>query len=409
MEDRVKLNLEDEAIETLQEGEKSEPVLESNNTILVEDHQTQHDKIEVATSTEKTEEPEKEVIDFSGKDFEKTQELLNIRARIEGMNKGISALKSNKHALTESTFAPLKTVTISQNDQPNAINTSDDVIQYHLDQFETIEELQKFLAGSVEVPEVAKKIESFFTHPTTGEVLEINSTSAAKTKKDELEFKRSLLIYFKDNDIYMKKIDEEIKKLDEATAEFNSNVRDVLNPLKDNLYAYANYLFEHSEPAEDDTSEMKKKKRLDREKAIAVRSAFTLENMFQLIREHPNIINNAKADFESQDKIRTIGQRYMNKLKSAEVNFNLAMYLGDDPHKSLEYLTLPKGSYKEELAGFTVFFLIRSLAVSLPERSSKLFHAAAQIVLGQFIEGKLDPDIAAIVKENIIKFLKMFE
>ena len=363
----------------------------------------------VTDETYSTELETKEEIDFSGKSFEETQKLLNLTSKLREINNGAAAIKNQKHGIIEHSIAPLKTVSVNNGDGP-VINNPDDVLQYHLDKFNSAEELNRYLAGSVKSDEVKTRINEFFIHPITGEMLVMNNENTTlKTEEEELEFKRSLVIFFKQNDEYLSKIDEEQKKLDEAVNEMNRDIASVLNPLRDNIYGYATYLIDHAQPSDEDDIKTKSDKRRSMVKGIAIRSAYTLENMFKLIEDHPGIIGNSLMDFKSPDKVKEIGQRYIAKLHTAGIDFNLFMMLDDDPKKNLEYLALPKGTYKEGMEGFTIFFVIRSLAMSLPDEESIYFHAACHIAFSQLMNGKLDPSIADIMKKNITKFLKLFE
>ena len=143
-------------------------------------------------------------------------------------------------------------------------------------------------------------------------------------------------------------------------------------------------------------------------KAHAIRCAYTLENMIELVESHPGIISNAKKDFRSENMIRQTGDRYMKKLRTARINFTLAPLLSDDIHDSLEYRVLPQGDYPAGFENFTVFFIIRSLAVTLPAKEEVTFHAAVYTAFTQLINGEMDEDVADMVKRSIVKFLSYF-
>ena len=106
--------------------------------------------------------------------------------------------------------------------------------------------------------------------------------------------------------------------------------------------------------------------------------------------------------------IRQIGDRYRSKLRSADINFNLAPLLADDPHDSLEYKVLPQGDYPAGFENFTVFFIIRSLAVTLPAPEEVTFHAAVSVAFTQLINGTLNEDVADTMRQSITKFLSYF-
>lgn len=333
-------------------------------------------------------------VDFSGKDFEATQKLLGTTARMSSLKHDCAAMKQEKE----------KVVT-------NSIKDTDslDVIQEHLDKFKTPEELDKYLAGKLTDEKVKNRINEFFTNEETGEVLELIANDRIKDETSELDFKRGLLLYFKQNDYYMDKIDEEVENLNKATAELTSSLSEALNPLKDNILNYANYLLDASVINDDDTDEVKRVKKARAKKAIAIRSGYSLENMIALIEEHPSIIKNALKDFRTNTNIRNIGERYARKLRTAKINFNLLSLLADDVHNSLEYRVIPQGDYPAGLENFTVFFIVRAMSMGLTTAEDITFHASAQIALNKLVDNTLDPDIVEYMRKNIIKFLSYFD
>ena len=160
--------------------------------------------------------------DFEGKDFEETQKMISATARLNSLNGELDSIKNQKNNILSASIA-------------NDSNVAEDVIQMHLDKFEDIKSLQVYLTGDVNNEKVKNRINEFFTNDETGEVLVMAEGNKGRTEADELEFKRGLLLYFKENDFYLQKIDEETAKLEEATREFNSNMSKALNPLKDNI------------------------------------------------------------------------------------------------------------------------------------------------------------------------------
>jgi hypothetical protein len=345
---------------------------------------------------------EKEEIDFSGKSFEETQKALNISAKTNTLNNEIIRVKEQRDSIVKQSFKEQSIINTTGEDK-----SSNDVIQYHLDRF-TFKELEKYLEGKVTDAKVQQRIDEFFENPDTHEILELSGGTATKTKAEEYDFKRSLLLYFKQNDDYLEKIDEELEKLNQATEELNENISEALNPLKDNILAYSEYLVKESEPAEGDTPEDKKRKRAQAKKARAIRSGYTLENMIELIEKNPKIKENALRDFHNEDKLRDIGERYAGKLRTAKIDFDLFPLLSNDPHDSVEYQMLPQGEYPAGLEGFTVFFIIRSLGMSLPNPEDVVFHASIQVSFTQLLKGDLDKDVAETVKKSIKKFLDHF-
>lgn len=335
----------------------------------------------------------KEGIDFSGKDFEDTQKLINANAKLSAMRKHAEDGKAKQEELVKQSVVG---------------DGADDIIQGHLSKFETPEDLQKYLNGKVTDTLIKERINSFFTNDDTGEILELVDDKLGKSEADELTFKRDLLLYFKQNDYYLDKIDEEIKKLDEATEELTANISSALNPLKDNILAYAEYLVQESTIEETDDYETRKMKEGKMKKAIAIRSGYTFENLIQIINEHPSIVNNSLRDFHNESNVMQIGNRYAHKLKTNDIGFNLFTLLSDDPKESLEYRTLPIGEYPDGMENFTVFFIIRSMAMGLTSKEDVVFHASVQVALSKLMDGTLDPDVAETVKGNIVKLLSYF-
>ena len=332
-------------------------------------------------------------VDFSSKDFEKTQEILKSTAKLNTLIKDEANIKNQKNEVLNQAVK----------------EDNDDIIQKHLDVFETYQELENYLKGDLKDEEVAKRINSFFTNDETGEVLELNTDDVdTKSETDELDFKRGMLLYFKQTDYYTAKIDEEIENINRVTEELTSEISNALDPLKDNILGYAEYLEQESRINEDDTDEVKTKKRANAKKAKAIKSGYTLDNLIELIEKHPNIVNNALAEFRNEDKVKLVGKKYAAKLKTAKVDFNLFGLLSDDIHESLEYRCLPLGEYPEGLENFTVFFIIRSMSMGLTTKEDMVFHASVQICLNRLMEGTLDDEVADRVKASIIKFLNLF-
>jgi len=392
--------------------------------------------VQVKDSSKKAEE-----IDFDSIDFEKSTELIKTTAQLNNMKQNMNNARAQKHEIASHSFQNLKNVSLG--DVEGAINTPDEVIQYHLDKWDSFDALNKHLEGPITDKKVNERIESFFEHPITHEILELSGETAVNNKSDELQFKRGMLLYFKQNDEYLAKIEEETKKLDEATAELTADINNALNMNSNTLYKYVKFLIERSEkPTDEDalaeayrkyvTSTNKdmddhtlddmvtkkmptlireddKRKKAELKKAKAIRSAYTLENMIELVEKRPSIIDNALKDFRNDNKIQDIGKRYQGKLKTAKINLNLFGFLSNDPKDSLEYKVIPLDDYPTGLEGFTVFFIIRSLGMSLPNKEDEVFHSALYITLGQLLNNQMDEKTADIMKEGIKKFLSYFE
>ena len=329
------------------------------------------------------------VIDFKSKDFEKTQDLLNMRAEMDAMINQTKEIKEQKASVLTSALS----------------EDNDDVIQKHLDKFETYESLDNYLKGDLKNPTVKERINSFFTNDETGDVLVLENLDTIKTETEELDFKRAMLLYFKQNDEYLAKIDEEVEKLNKTTDELSKDISSAMDPLNDNILAYAEFLDQDADNIPD--SEIDKRRAM-KKKSFAIRSGYTFEKLIKLVEEHPSIVKNALSDFRSETRIKEIGKRYASKLKAANISFSLFNLLSNDTHDSLEYKCLPVGDYPEGLENFTVFFIIRSMSMGLTTKEDITFHASIQISLTRLMKGDLDDNVATTLKESIVNFLNLF-
>lgn len=332
---------------------------------------------------------ENNVIDFKSKDFEKTQDLLNMRAKTDAMINQAKEINEQKASVLSNVDG----------------KDNDDVIQMHLDKFDTYEALDTYLKGNLNDSKVQERIDEFFTNEETGDVLVLGNMDTIRTVHDEYDFKRAMLLYFKQNDEYLAKIDEEVEKLNETTAELSKDISTAMNPLNDNILAYAEFLDQEADNVPD--SEIIKRREM-KKKSYAIRSGYTFEKLIRLVEDHPSIVKNALSDFRSETKIREIGTRYAKKLKNANISFSLFNLLSNDIHDSLEYKCLPVGDYPEGLENFTVFFIIRSMAMGLSTKEDVTFHASVQISLTRLMKGDLDDDVATTLKDSIVKLLKLF-
>lgn len=333
-------------------------------------------------------------IDFSSKDFETTQKLLQNTAKLNTLSDNVDQLQKQKDVIVKSTIGEDE--------------NSSDIIQGHLDKWDDHKKLAEYLKGSLKDKQVIDRINSFFTNEETGEVLEMIISETRKTEEEQLTFKRDFLLYLKESDDYMKLIDKEVEELNRSTDELNSNIAAALDPLNDNILAYAEYLEREATIEEDDSREEIKRKTGLAKKAKSIKSGYTFENLFELIEEHPSIVNNALMDFKNEQRIKEIGKRYAAKLRTSKVDFNLFSLISDDIHKSLEYRCLPKGDYPDGLENFTVFFIIRAMAMGLNKKEDIVFHASAQISLSRLMDGTLDEEVAVRLKDSIIKLLNKF-
>lgn len=333
-------------------------------------------------------------IDFSSKDFEVTQQLLQNTAKLNTLGDNVNQIQKQKDVIVKSAIGEDE--------------NSSDIIQEHLDKWEDHKKLAEYLKGSLKERQVKDRINSFFTNDETGEVLEMTFSETRKSEEEQLTFKRDFLLYIKQSDDYMKLIDKEVEELNRSTDELSSDIAAALDPLNDNILAYAEYLEREAVIEEGDSREEVKRKTGLAKKAKSIKSGYTFENLFELIEEHPTIVDNALRDFKNEQRIKEIGKRYAAKLRTAKVDFNLFALISDDIHKSLEYRCLPKGDYPDGLENFAVFFIIRAMAMGLNKKEDIVFHASVQISLSRLMDGTLDEDVAIRLKESIINLLNKF-
>jgi hypothetical protein len=334
-----------------------------------------------------------ETIDFSSKDFADTQKLLSETAHINSILDESNRLRRNKLKRVNETM---------ESDDAN------DVIQGHLDEYTSPEALKKYLDGDVNDEKVKERIRSFFINDETGDELEFADNPEIKTEEEKWIFLRDLLLYFKQSDYYMDKIDEEVEAFDKAKAELDIDIATAIDPLKNNVLAYAEFLEQNSVINDDDSKPTIIKKMADKKRAKAIRSGYTLENLVEVVNRHPNIIENSLADFRNDNKVKAIGAKYSKKIKSKKINFSLFSLLSDDIHDSLEYKCLPIGEYPEGLENFTVFFIIRCLSMGLTAPEDVIFHASVQVCFTNLLKGELDEGVADNVKAAISRFLQLF-
>lgn len=281
-----------------------------------------------------------------------------------------------------------------------------DIIQENLDEFIGLEDLQKYLKGPVTDPNVKKRINNFFTDEH-GNLLEANVKY--ETEGEELEFKRRLILYFKENDYYLEKIDEEIQNIEKATQEFNVDMTNLLASIKDDLLNYACFLEDEADSIEPKTKEEEKIKKSKLAKAASIKNGYNFNNLIELIEKNPKIIDNALYDFRHEERIKSIGQRYTSKLNTNNIKFDLFGLLSDDIHESLEYLALPKDEYPSGLENFAVFFIIRCMSMGLNTKEDITFHATAQVTLSKLMKNELCGDALTMVKISLIKLLSYFD
>lgn len=345
----------------------------------------------IGHSTQEISEP----IDFDGKDFKDAQKILEINARLNEITTQLTGARHQRAEIIEKSVGD------------NGELDVEDIINMNLERFKTPEEIQDYLKGDLNDENVQSRILSIFTDPD-GIVLELNGEAEIDSEFKKFEFMRGLAIYFKQLDYYTEQIGIEQQKLEEAQREFDSNIASVLNPLKDNMLAYATYLDQKFEIRDTDTYKEKKFKKLQLVKAEAIRNGFDLKNLISLIQKNPKIKEHALADFHNEEKIKAIGVRYSNKLKTLKTSLNLYGLLSDDITGNIEYKLLPQGDYPAGLEGFTVFFIIRYLSMGLNNDADIYFHSSIYIAFNRLLKGELDEDVELTMKGTIKEFLSYF-
>ena len=332
-------------------------------------------------------------VDYSAVDLNKTQEMMSQVSRMKNAVKSSEELKEKQ----------LETLSALTKDEEVT-----DLIQKKLILFNPIEKLEEYLKGDLKDKTVQEHIDYFFTNDETGDVLELID-ACKKSVEEEYDFKRGLLLYLQRSEYYIHQLDEEVTSMNKAMKELNDDISSVLDPLTDDILGYVQYLEQNSIIEENDTLEQIKQKKATLRKAKAIKNAYTLDNLIEMIEKHPSIVDNALKDFKKESNIKDIGRRYMDKLERNNIGFNLLPLLGgDDIKDSIEYKCLPIGWYSEELANFTVFFIIRYLAMGLNTVDDIVFHASVQVAFSRLLEGTLPRSAKETLQDNIKKLLSYF-
>ena len=335
-----------------------------------------------------------DTIDYSQLSYDEVKEIVSTVAEKDELNRKKEAVRNQQVNIMKSSV------------KGDMADDALDILQTKLDEFVELDDLKKYLNGPVTDPNVKKRINEFFMDESGNEV-EINSEG--RTEGEELEFKRGLILYFKENDYYIEKIDEELKKMEEATEEFNVNMSNLLASIKDDLLNYANFLEDEADGMEVNSPQEEKIKKSKLSKAASIKNGYTFSNLIELVENNPKIIDNALYDFKHEERIKNIGKRYSDKLKTNNINFNLFNLLSDDIHDSLEYRTLPLDEYPNGLENFAVFFIIRCMAMGFNNKEDIVFHATAEVTLSKLMNNELDGEIADMVKGSLIKLLSYFD
>lgn len=340
---------------------------------------------------------------FAGKDFADVQKALELQSKINTGKGHIKDMKTQKTDIMTASF-------VEENGR--------DILDAKLAKFKNADELAIYLKGNVLVDPTLTRINEFF-EDNDGQRLTLKASAAKKLNvindknkkhlRKDLEFKRELLLYFKRMDDAIAGITEEQAKLEEAQKEFDKNLSTALNPLKDNILAYADHLEREADAMEGIDYKTKKLRDQKKKKAYYIRSGYTFENMIALVKDNPGLVRNALSDFRNDNRLTEIGKQYGKKLEQGNIGLTLFPLLGNYPEDSLEFKLLPMDSYPTGLEGFTAVFLIRYLAHELPSMEAQVFQASVYTALQRALDNTLDKDVLNTIKNGMIEFLSYFK
>lgn len=260
----------------------------------------------------------------------------------------------------------------------------------------TIEELLQ----KVKTPE---GIDWFFTDDS-GNVLSI-AYKKKVSKEEELEFKKGLLIYLKQVDSYMEEIDKADEELRLAQEEFDTNIKESVDLLSDNIMMVVHEL---RQVAANSPNYAKLNRRAD-----FIESGYTYQCIKRLAIDHPTIVKNTVNDMKVEGRIKELGDRYRAKLKTAKASGNLFPFLSrdGDVSTSLEFQVLKPDDYQPGTEDLFMFILIRYFAMEswAYDDAVRAFHSASMIVLSKLVTGKLPEDVKERVIVNIKEVLKPYQ
>lgn len=340
---------------------------------------------------------------WEGKDFKDVQEIVG----------NMAAMNTNRNAINEAIDQSKKIAKSSFEE-----DFGRDIVEGNLEKFKNVNELIVYLSGPVLSDRTRHRIESFFMDENGNSLtLTANSKKAAgsndknaksKQLKADLEFKRELLYYFKRTDDAIEGITKEQEKLQKAQEEYDKDMATVLNPLKDNILAYAEYLESKAKDMPETTLKEKQDKKYQMDKSYYIKCGYTFENLIELAK-NPSIRKHAMEDFRRDSSLKDIGRRYQAKLNQGNITLNLFSFIGNSPEESLEFKVLPQGDYPAGLEGFTVVFMIRSLIHMLPGNNGQIFQSSAYIALDKLVNNKLDPAIKTTMQNGIRELLSYFK
>lgn len=265
-------------------------------------------------------------------------------------------------------------------------------IEEKLREVKTVEELQariKTEAG----------LNYFFTNPETGELLGVSDAIEEK-KKDE--FRRSYLVFLKNNQIAMDGIDAELEKYNQAIDEFDADIKDVMAVMADNVLAYTEYL---RQSIPEDHPNYNKVMRT----AKYIDSAYDMTVFNEILDRYPSIIKHTVEDFHSERRTKEIGSRYFKKLASARITSSLIGFVSDDPADSYEYKALLPDQYQRGMENLFVFSLIRFFATeSWSDQDVRKCHASVIVALRKLVSPNISDDLKVKMRTAISSYLKRF-
>lgn len=276
----------------------------------------------------------------------------------------------------------------------------------------TPSDLKKFLTDSNKKSkqkmsdELKKRIDSFFINPDTNESIELNSKSMKlQNEYEQYDFKRGFLNYCCTVNYYNKQIDAELKKMDEAQEEFNRDIALVMNPLIGSIISYGKALIEQSEKEEDPN-----KAKILKQRGISIVDTCNMSPFIQLLKSNTSIITNTLKDFNNEQRLIQLGQRYGNKIKKIKNNINLINFIGSTKHDTFEYKHLPKDDYTEGQEGLFVFILIRYFASSdMNNQQISFQHTIIYIILYAFEKDLFEDETKESIRLAIKNLLQLFQ
>lgn len=243
----------------------------------------------------------------------------------------------------------------------------------------------------------------FYTDPATGEMLDIDISNAPNKKATNADFKMDFLLFIFSTIESSMKIDAEMAAYEEELKKFDVEYKDIMRMLSDNVLLYIDNL-----EAKLDPDDLNYKKTVREIKHI--RAGYDMSMFKNVLEKYPSVIEKCVTEMKKPKEIESISARYHQKLMKADVNVSLVTLIDDDPKKSMEYLTLPKGYYEEGRENLFVWSLIRFFAMeSWSDGAMRKLHASVFNVLSKLRRGDMEPELKEYVVDNIRDYLTLFQ